>query len=612
MNTESDIKNIYRDYRDIGLFVANNVEAMLAYWDKDLMCRFANDAYKEWFGIGQLEMVDKITLPELLGPLFEQNLTHINAVLQGIPQKFVRKIKIPSGQVRYTMASYHPDIIDGEVVGFYVHVVDVSELKRLEQELSQTNEIAKIGSWEIDLKTQKIIWSKVTKMIHEVSDDYEPNLKTAIDFFKEGTSRELITAAIEKAMKYGSFYDLELQLITAEGNEKWTRAIGQAEFETGECVRLFGTFQDIDSQKRIQDKLQISEDKFRGAFEHSAIGMALTSIGGEWLKVNKRLQEILGYDESELLSLTFLDITHTDDRARNMEFVRKILKGDISSYSLEKRFIHKSGKIVPVLLSVSLVRDITGAPMHFVTQIEDMTVRKQAEENLRRHRELEIRNKEMEQFTYAASHDMREPLITLSSYAQLLKKEYGGRLDHNGEIYLRYISDSANRMMTLIKGLLDYSLIGKERNLQIVDCSELVQTVKNDLQILIRETGTTIYADELPVVSGYKNELYMLFQNLISNAIKFRKKDQPPRIKISAVQTNRKWLFKVEDNGIGIDPKDKDKIFVIFKRLHTRQDIDGNGIGLAHCKKIVEMHHGNIWVESSPGEGATFFFTLAV
>jgi PAS domain S-box-containing protein len=597
MNTESDIKNIYRDYRDIGLFVANNVEAMLAYWDKDLMCRFANDAYKEWFGIGQLEMVDKITLPELLGPLFEQNLTHINAVLQGIPQKFVRKIKIPSGQVRYTMASYHPDIIDGEVVGFYVHVVDVSELKRLEQELSQTNEIAKIGSWEIDLKTQKIIWSKVTKMIHEVSDDYEPNLKTAIDFFKEGTSRELITAAIEKAMKYGSFYDLELQLITAEGNEKWTRAIGQAEFETGECVRLFGTFQDIDSQKRIQDKLQISEDKFRGAFEHSAIGMALTSIGGEWLKVNKRLQEILGYDESELLSLTFLDITHTDDRARNMEFVRKILKGDISSYSLEKRFIHKSGKIVPVLLSVSLVRDITGAPMHFVTQIEDMTVRKQAEENLRRHRELEIRNKEMEQFTYAASHDMREPLITLSSYAQLLKKEYGGRLDHNGEIYLRYISDSANRMMTLIKGLLDYSLIGKERNLQIVDCSELVQTVKNDLQILIRETGTTIYADELPVVSGYKNELYMLFQNLISNAIKFRKKDQPPRI---------------EDNGIGIDPKDKDKIFVIFKRLHTRQDIDGNGIGLAHCKKIVEMHHGNIWVESSPGEGATFFFTLAV
>jgi PAS domain S-box-containing protein len=449
-------------------------------------------------------------------------------------------------------------------------------------------------------------------MIHEVSDDFEPNLNTAIDFFKEGTSRELITAAIEKAMKYGAFYDLELQLITAKGNEKWTRAIGQAEFENGECVRLFGTFQDIDSQKRTQDELQISEDKFRGAFEHSAIGMALTSIGGEWLKVNQRLQEILGYDESELLSLTFLDITHPDDRARNMEYVRKILKGDISSFSMEKRFIQKSGKIVPVLLNVSLVRDMTGAPMHFVAQIEDMTVRKQAEENLRRHRELEIRNKEMEQFTYAASHDMREPLITLSSYAQLLQKEYGGRLDHNGETYLRYISDSANRMMTLIKGLLDYSLIGKERNLQIVDCSELVQTVKNDLQTLIRETGTTIYADELPVVSGYKNELYMLFQNLISNAIKFRKKDQPPRIKISAEQTDRRWLFKIEDNGIGLDPKDKDKIFVIFKRLHTRHDIDGNGIGLAHCKKIVEMHHGNIWVESSPGEGATFFFTLAV
>ena len=170
---------------------------------------------------------------------------------------------------------------------------------------------------------------------------------------------------------------------------------------------------------------------------------------------------------------------------------------------------------------------------------------------------------------------------------------------------------SADRMMELIKDLLDYSRIGVERNLQTADCNEIVNTVIHDLDVNIKEANAIIKIEKLPVIKGYTLELHALFQNLISNALKFRKVGQASVIKISAEKENGKWLFMISDNGMGIEDKDIDRIFVMFKRLHNKSDIAGTGIGLALCKKIVDMHHGNIWVESVYGQGSTFCFTLA-
>jgi ligand-binding sensor domain-containing protein/signal transduction histidine kinase len=223
---------------------------------------------------------------------------------------------------------------------------------------------------------------------------------------------------------------------------------------------------------------------------------------------------------------------------------------------------------------------------------------------------LERKNKELEQFAYVASHDMQEPLRTTSSYVDLLQKQYKGKLDEKADKYLSYIVHSADRMRVLIKDLLDFSRIGTKGKLEKVDCNIVLNEVLEDLAVAIQESGADIKICRMPVINGYPTELKLLFQNLIFNAIKFRKKDILPQIKIYMQKASGEWHFSVSDNGIGIDEKHSSKIFIIFQRLHSRSAYEGSGIGLAHCKKIVELHGGEIWLESEPGTGSTFHFTI--
>ncbi len=223
---------------------------------------------------------------------------------------------------------------------------------------------------------------------------------------------------------------------------------------------------------------------------------------------------------------------------------------------------------------------------------------------------LKSQNKELEQFTYITSHDLQEPLRTLVSFTELLEKEFAGKLEGNGDIYIDFISQSSRRMQELVKGLLDYSRIGREKQLVEVDCNQIVKDVLSDMAIALAESKAKISVGNLPKLKGYSTELRQLFQNLISNAVKFRKKEVVPEIRISVQEQEKDWLFSIQDNSIGIDEKDMHKLFVIFKRLHNREEYEGTGIGLAHCKKIVELHGGTIWAESKLGEGSTFKFTI--
>ncbi len=224
--------------------------------------------------------------------------------------------------------------------------------------------------------------------------------------------------------------------------------------------------------------------------------------------------------------------------------------------------------------------------------------------------ELERKNKELEQFVYIASHDLQEPLRTTASFVDLLQQQYLGKIDDTADKYLTYILQSTDRMKILINDLLDYSRIGNKKELQPVDCNIILREVLDDLGKTIDDEGALIVVDTLPVIQGYKTEIKQLFQNLVVNAIKFRKKDITPEILIAAQRNIDHWTFSVTDNGIGIAPDHKDRIFIIFQRLHTRTEYEGSGIGLAHCKKIVGLHGGKIWIESIPGSGATFLFNI--
>ena len=273
-------------------------------------------------------------------------------------------------------------------------VLDISQYKNTEERLLKaenlldlTNQVARVGGWEVDLIRKKARWSKVVKQIYEVPYDYEPQFDIITGkgsgFILHDASRKLIDDATNEAIKTGRSYNLEIKITTVTGKELWTRIIGHAEFENGVCKRLYGTFQDIDAQKRMREEFEIGEQQFRSAFENATIGMALVSLDGKWMRVNRVLCELLGYTPDEFMALTFQDITHPDDLEHDVGMVAKVLDGQMNNYQIEKRYIHKNGQIIWALLSVSLVRDNTGKPLHFVSQIENITLRRSAEIKLR-------------------------------------------------------------------------------------------------------------------------------------------------------------------------------------------------------------------------------------
>ena len=244
---------------------------------------------------------------------------------------------------------------------------------------------------------------------------------------------------------------------------------------------------------------------------------------------------------------------------------------------------------------------------------EEIVVRRRVEETLKaQSQELTRSNEELQHFAYVASHDLQEPLRMVSSYVQLLARRYKGKLDADADDFIAYAVDGAQRMQKLINGLLAYSRVNTRGGaFEPANCEDILKRTLDDLRLTLEEVGAEVTHDPLPTLTADASQLGQVFQNLIANAIKFRG-EAPPRVHVSAEQKDGAWEFAVRDNGIGIEPQYADRIFVIFERLHTREEYPGTGIGLSVCKRIVERHGGRIWVESAPGEGATFCFTIPV
>ena len=380
--------------------------------------------------------------------------------------------------------------------------------------------------------------------------------------------------------------------------------------------RFIGFIRDITSRKSAEAELRRSEERYRQIVETSQEGIWLIDENNKTNFVNKRLCEILGYSSGEMMGKEIFYFMDDEGKKNAESSIEKRKQGINESYNF--KYITKEGEVVWTYLATSSVLDVDGKYIGALAMVTDITQRKLNEELLQqskvdlavKNRELNQKNKELEQFAYVASHDLQEPIRTTTSFVELLLQEYKGKLDERGNKYLSYIAQASDRMRVLINDLLEYSRIGKKRQLEKVDCNIMMHQVLADLGVAIKEAEAEITFDTLPVIEGFPTEIKQLFQNLIMNAIKFRAKKITPKIKITAQKNSDYWEFAIVDNGIGIAKEHNERIFVIFQRLHNRNEYNGSGIGLSHCRKIVELHKGKIWVESTPGSGSTFHFTI--
>jgi PAS domain S-box-containing protein len=365
--------------------------------------------------------------------------------------------------------------------------------------------------------------------------------------------------------------------------------------------------------------LEASEKKFRAIFNSISDGLALRKITretmGEFVDINNSFCELLGYSEEELRMIP-------KERYVDPEVIKSfpyILQEvyDKGSVSFKTQHKTKSGDLIPVEINGSLF-SLLGEDF-FVGVTRDISERGQAEEilrsiNLKMEKltdELKSSNKDLEQFAYIASHDLKEPLRMISSFTQLLEQNYSADLNKEAKEYMKFIIDGAYKMQILINDLLNFSRINTQGEIfKEVDLNLIVEDVIKIFQDKLDNLNGSIQFENLPVIFGDGSQLRQLFQNLIGNGLKFIKEDTSPMIEISSAESDEDWTFSVKDNGIGIDSKHREKIFELFHRLHDRSKFEGTGIGLSFCKQILKKHKGKIWVESEPGIGSTFKFTI--
>lgn len=371
---------------------------------------------------------------------------------------------------------------------------------------------------------------------------------------------------------------------------------------------------DITKHKRRDEELKKVSRQHELILQNAGEGIFGLDLAGNVTFVNAVAAHMLGYESRELLGshshMTWHYQKPDGSAYPSAECPIYAAYNEGKIHAGEEFFLKKDGTGFPIDFTSRPIyegNEITGA----VVVYRDITERKRAEEKLKRAlAELERSNKELEQFAYVASHDLQEPLRMVASYVQLFEKKYKGQLDEKADKYIFFAVDGVKRMQRLIDGLLAYSRVARGAQFTHVDTNHVFSQAVLNLSITVKENRAVVTRDDLPPVSGDETQLVQLFQNLIGNAIKFRKQAVPPLVHISAKREGREWVFSVRDNGIGLDPQYSRRIFLIFQRLHPRDEYPGTGIGLALCKRIVERHHGRIWVESEPDEGSTFFFTM--
>ena len=428
---------------------------------------------------------------------------------------------------------------------------------------------------------------------------------------KELQEQRLPEKLLEQATREGKVR-IEGWRIKKNGERFWANVVLTAiHDDSGEVIGFTKVTRDLTEKKISEEIIRQSEERYhKMVAEIQDYAILLIDTAGKIENWNKGAERIKGYAASEVLGRNFRMFYPPEDVAAGKPD-RLLEKAAREGRAQEEGWrVRKDGTRFCASVTITALHNTAGEVIGFTKVTRDLTEVKKAESLLLHMQKMEARNDELEQLTYITSHDLQEPLRNISSLIDMFVDDYAAKLDKEGKEILQFIRAGTVRMSQLINGLLDYGRLGRHAELTEIDTRELTQAVLSDFNTLINQTGARVILGTLPKIKGYETEFRFLLQNLVGNALKFRRPDAAPVIEIWAEPLNGNWKFAVKDNGIGIEPKYRDRIFLIFQRLHSRQDFDGSGIGLAHCKRIVDMHHGDIWVNSEPGQGSTFYFTI--
>ncbi|QSW99161.1 PAS domain S-box protein [Haloterrigena alkaliphila] len=584
--------------------------------DEDGEFIYVNDAYAETFRYEPGEMLGK----------------HWNELgIEADPDRFVEEI-LPAlseeGQWTGTTTCVRSDGTtflsqhslthtgDDELICLVRDVTEQRErernLREVRNQLDMATEAASVGLWTWDVQEDVVTADEF------LADAYGMDPETATDgapmdaFFEpiHEADRERTRAELERALEETGELETEFRVRNADDEVMWVVSRAEVEYEDGEPVRMSGAISDITERKRRERQLEESERRYRTLaenFPNGAVGvydadMRYTLVEGAI--VGDTLPEA-DRTEGERMPDVF-----PDDIVGELE---PMYRAALEDGETDKTTITFDGEHWRVWTAP--LRNADGeifAGLSFTQEITDQIEREQRLEELVAR--LEESNERLEQFAYAASHDLQEPLRMVSSYLQLIERRYGDAFDEDGEEFIEFAVDGAERMRDMIDGLLAYSRVETGGNaFEPVDLDAVLEDVRTDLQVMIDDHDATITAEPLPRVEGDSDQLRQLFQNLLDNAIEYSG-DEPPRVHLSAERqpADDCWKIDVADQGIGIDPDDTDAIFEVFQSLHSQGEHGGTGIGLALCDRIVERHGGTLSVESEPGSGSTFSFTLSM
>jgi PAS domain S-box-containing protein len=505
---------------------------------------------------------------------------------------------------------------EGRVRGAVAAGSDVTALRRVERALRDNEQrlalalrASQEGVWDWNLETNAVWYSsRWTEMLGYEGHEIEPHL-SAWQRLLHPADRERSRAKMEAVRNGEPEYAMEFRMRHKNGHYVpiLSRGIAVRRQEGGPIVRMVGTHFEL-TERKVHEALRRVSAYHRSLIEANLDPMVTIAPDGTIADVNRAAENATGLSRDELIGTDFSHyFTHSDKAREAYEIAFR--DGLVKDYELEIQ--HRDGRAMPVLYNASVYRDEAGRAAGVFAAARDIGQRKRAEEALvQQTEELGRSNSELRQFAYVASHDLQEPLRMVSNFTGLLGARYKGKLDEDADEYIKYATEGARRAQVLITDLLAYSRVGT-RGVEFfqVDCEIVLRDALNNLLTVREESGGQVTHDPLPTVEGDWTQLGQVFQNLIGNALKFRGKE-PPRVHVSAEQTGETWRFSVRDNGIGIDPRYTDKIFQVFQRLHSKEEYPGTGIGLAVVKKVVERHGGRIWVESEPGMGANFQFTI--